>query len=126
MYLSPPQRGRGRAAFYEKATLLVAPPLGQNGPVSVPSRSSRADFIRLDNHERYHDGSETLSRRMCAMAGATQFSDDGRPDNTGRRPSGFATIGPPGGRVLGARCPAKFGVWSRAIARRPRRSEGAQ
>ncbi len=32
------------------------------------------------------------------MAGATQFWDDGRPNNAGRKPSGFATIGRQGPR----------------------------
>jgi hypothetical protein len=38
-------------------------------------------------------GSATSRRRMCTKAGAMQFSDDRRPNNAGREPNGFATIG---------------------------------
>jgi acyl-CoA synthetase (AMP-forming)/AMP-acid ligase II len=58
------------------------------------------------------------------MAGATQLSDDGRPNNTGRRPSGFATIGPSGGRALGASCPAIYRA--RAPSRSPKGADDGQ
>jgi 2-polyprenyl-3-methyl-5-hydroxy-6-metoxy-1,4-benzoquinol methylase len=52
------------------------------------------------------------------MAGATPFSDDGRPNNVGRRPSGFATIGPSCGRAPGASCPVNYRL--RAASRSPK------
>jgi len=58
------------------------------------------------------------------MARATQFSDDGRPNNTGRRPSEFATIGPSGGRAPGPSCPANYRA--RAPSRSPKGADDGQ
>ena len=58
-------------------------------------RAAMADFIRFyTTTSATTRGSATSRRQMCTMAGATQCSDDGRPNNAGRKPSGLATIGP--------------------------------
>src|SRR5574342_92357 len=80
-------------------------------------------------------GSETW--RSPGLRLETEVSRDVQRNNSGRRRSGFATIGPsgPGGELRGAYVEVQEGAaaapdevlaWSCAIARRQRRSEGAQ
>jgi hypothetical protein len=66
-------------------------------------RVAMADFIRFYNYERYHEGIGTVTLAdVYDGRGATPSSDDGRPNNAGRRPGACATIGRQACRARGA------------------------
>jgi putative transposase len=65
-------------------------------------RAAMADCIRIDNHERDHEGIGPGTPPMCLTASGRRFSGGGRPKRAGPSPGVFATIGPQPGSAPGA------------------------